>query len=104
MAKGWTHFGTINKLTSNAETHSEYVRRMRKFDTIIRTTPTRDAHELKEYVEECYKKKVAEDEHILDVVENKRTTNKELIQRAEKLKKERTKEKKVGSKENGSND
>ena len=99
MAKGWKNVGNINGLFSNDEV--DKYRHSRKVNTLIRTTPSRDEDAMKKYINDVYNASIAEEDHILDVVENKRTTNPDLIKRAEKIKKARAeaaKKKKAESK------
>lgn len=98
MAKGWKNFGNINGLVKSSETPVEMQRRFNKADTMTRVTreftPISDDYEYKKHLEDTYKKAIANEDHLIDVVDNKRTTNKILIERAEKIKAARAKKEK----------
>ena len=101
MAKGWKNFGNINGLVKSEESHSERTRRMNKFDTAIKTVTTyEDDFKYKKHLDETYQNAVAAEDHLLDVVANNRTTNKNLIKKAEKIKASREKASKRKEKKN----
>lgn len=95
MAKGWKNFGTINGLVKTDETPAQTQRRFNKADTMTKVlVPITDEYEYKKHLEETYKKAIAEEDHLIDVVDNKRTTDKVLIERVEKIKTARAKKEK----------
>lgn len=95
MAKGWKNFGNINGLVKSEESPVEMQRRFNKADTMTKVfVPINDDYEYKKHLDDTYRKAIANEDHLIDVVDNKRTTNKVLIERAEKIKAARAKKEK----------
>ena len=95
MAKGWKSFGNINGLVKSEETPAETQRRFNKADTMTKVfVPITDDYEYKKHLDDTYRKAISDEDHLIDVVEHNRTTNKVLIERAEKIKTARAKKEK----------
>ena len=100
MAKGWKTVGNINGLVQSDETARERQRRFNKADSVIKTMkPITDDYEYKKHLDDTYAKAIAYEDHLIDVVDNNRTTNKEIIDKVKKIKSSRAKaEKRKGEK------
>lgn len=85
MAKGWTHFASINEATTpdkRTRIHNE-----QEFSKLIRNTKTLSVLDLKKESEKLYDKQVSEEDRLLDAFANKRLKSKAAIKKALKLKK-----------------
>ena len=85
MAKGWTHFASINEATTPDK--RTVIKNEQGFSKLIKNTKKLSVLDLKKESENLFDKQVAEDDKLLDAFVNKRLKSKAAIKKALKLKK-----------------
>ena len=88
MSKKWK---TIRNDTSKKSTKEERVRQDRSFANLINNTKTLSVKDLKAESKELYAAKIAEEDQLLEALENKKLKSKEALKRAFRIKKDRVK-------------
>ena len=87
MAKGWTHFSTVNDVVGESAEQKKI--RMRTTNRYLRTVKTYNEDELKKASENRYAEKVAREDNLIAMYEEKRLKSKDLIREARMIKKRR---------------
>lgn len=90
MAKGWTHFATINGPEKSDK--RTVIKNEQGFNNLIRNTKTLSVVDLKKESDELYDKVVAEEDKLLAAFADKKIKSKAAIKQALKIKKARAKE------------
>lgn len=90
MAKGWTHFASINEPSSpdkRTVIHNE-----QGFNKLIKNTKILSAIDLKKESDALYEKQINYENNLLEAFADKRLKSKALIKQALKIKKIKAKE------------
>ena len=105
MAKNWHNVTVESKdsdiinifncnVTTSQESEREFNRRITRFNDLIRRTESISLENIKTRHQQMYDAMIAEEDHLLDAVSNKRCTNPALVEKAKAISKRRAEEEK----------